>query len=352
MEKEEKSTLSDRALEQITGGSPKGSGFNGEFVRLPSIYREKLSAPMPPEAIKQHPTKSYLSTIKAIYITERLNSVFGISGWDFEHNIVGIYDNTIGDKKIPNAVCEGRIYIREFDLYTPIQYGGGDIDGKGVDPADGFKSAVTDCLGKCASILEVGIQVFKGKPQSQDRNKSMRKDPVKKAPPTEETDANPQGMLKPQYEPILEPETEEKEPAEPIDPEREDLRNRHKVLFGKYPSPNIKIEKLRERVEAKEAEEEQPPAQPQEQPVEKELPSFEPLMEDEEEEFDEVEQMPDKEESQLDGALRQVNEFIDPDALKEQAADLVFDLEMNGGSSEDIHKLKEAVNNQYKKLTS
>jgi hypothetical protein len=42
---------------------------------------DKLNAPLPPEAIAQHPTKTFLSTIKAIYVVERLNQVFGLGGW-------------------------------------------------------------------------------------------------------------------------------------------------------------------------------------------------------------------------------------------------------------------------------
>tara|TARA_R110000851_G_scaffold328191_1_gene498517 strand:- start:1630 stop:1776 length:147 start_codon:yes stop_codon:yes gene_type:complete len=36
----------------------------------------KLKAPLPSEAVTQHPTKTYLSSIKAIYVLERLNEVF------------------------------------------------------------------------------------------------------------------------------------------------------------------------------------------------------------------------------------------------------------------------------------
>src|SRR5687768_15441724 len=43
--------------------------------------RDKLRAPLPTEAISKHPTKTYLSSIKAIYVTERLNDVFGVGAW-------------------------------------------------------------------------------------------------------------------------------------------------------------------------------------------------------------------------------------------------------------------------------
>jgi hypothetical protein len=40
------------------------------------INFDKLKEPLPAEAITQHPTKTYLSSIKAIYVTERFNEVF------------------------------------------------------------------------------------------------------------------------------------------------------------------------------------------------------------------------------------------------------------------------------------
>tara|TARA_Y100000593_G_scaffold93718_1_gene189692 strand:- start:14951 stop:15556 length:606 start_codon:yes stop_codon:yes gene_type:complete len=153
----------------------KGSGLNGKYKSLPKEYRAKLSAPLPKQAIKQHPTKTYLSTIKAIYITERLNDVFGIMGWDIDSEII--------DTSNDYVVMKGRIYIREFDLYTPYQFGGHNLTGKGTEPADGYKSAVTDLTGKCASLIEIGIQVFKGMPESQEPNESKKDKPTPKKLP-------------------------------------------------------------------------------------------------------------------------------------------------------------------------
>ena len=123
--------------------------------------RDKLRAPLPDEAIKQHPTKSFLSTIKAIYIVERLNDVFGIGGWDQEHEIISDTEDYVA--------VRGRILYDEhghpddgFRGKTPFQYGGHKKTGKNTEPADGYKSAVTDCMSKCASYLEIGIDVFKG----------------------------------------------------------------------------------------------------------------------------------------------------------------------------------------------
>jgi hypothetical protein len=42
---------------------------------------EKIKERLPDEAVTQHPTKTYLSSIKPIYVLERLNEVFGIGSW-------------------------------------------------------------------------------------------------------------------------------------------------------------------------------------------------------------------------------------------------------------------------------
>ena len=174
---------------------PKGSGFGGKYTSLPAEYRKKLSAPIDKKAITKHPTKTFLSVIKAIYVAERLNDVFGIDGWNLEHEIVEKTTTSSRDGDVPYIVMKGRIYIRKYDLYTPYQYGGHQLGGKGTEPADGYKSAVTDIQSKCASLLEVGIQVFKGDPFSQVANESkvdeeekegvknlVEKAPAKKAP--------------------------------------------------------------------------------------------------------------------------------------------------------------------------
>lgn len=115
--------------------------------------RKKLSAPLPKEAIKRHPSKTFLSTIKQMYVIERLNDVFGVCGWNFEHEIISDTEAEV--------IVRGRITLPE-GKFTPFQYGGHKKGGKGYDPGDAHKSAATDCLTKCASYLEIGIDVFKG----------------------------------------------------------------------------------------------------------------------------------------------------------------------------------------------
>jgi hypothetical protein len=111
--------------------------------------RNKLRAPLPAEAITKHPTKSFLSTIKAIYVVERLNDVFGIGEWYIEYDII-----EAGDKWI---VAKGILTVPHYGIRIE-QYGGNDNSDRG----DAFKGACTDCLTKIGSYLEIGIDVFKG----------------------------------------------------------------------------------------------------------------------------------------------------------------------------------------------
>ena len=109
-----------------------------------------LKKPLPKEAISPHPTKSYLSTIKAIYVVERLNEVFGTGAW------------TIRGEKIVEAtekmvVIESKFEAPEYGIIL-WAFGGNDNPDRG----DAYKGAVTDALTKIGSFLGIGMDVFKG----------------------------------------------------------------------------------------------------------------------------------------------------------------------------------------------
>lgn len=131
-----------------------------EKPKITPEMREKLSESFPPEAISKHPTKTFLSTIKAIFVVERLNDVFGIGRWDFCTEVV--------KETADYILVSGTLVILDYDVRVPSQYGGHKTTGTNTEIADGFKSAVTDALSKCSSYLEIGLDIFKGladKPQ-------------------------------------------------------------------------------------------------------------------------------------------------------------------------------------------
>ena len=126
-----------------------------EKKRIDEKMREQLRKPFPPEAVTQHPTKTFLSTIKAIYVTERLNDVFGVGRWNLVHKVIMADDSYV--------LVGGTIRLLDYEALVPYQYGGHVNGGKNTEHADAYKSAVTDLMSKCASYLEIGIDVFKGK---------------------------------------------------------------------------------------------------------------------------------------------------------------------------------------------
>ena len=118
----------------------------------------QLREPLPTEAVKQHPTKTYLSSIKAIYVVERLNKVFGIGKWTSKVEKESVNENGM-------VVVKLIFQIPEYGIYHEC-YGGNDNGGensKNFDLGDAFKGATTDALTKICSFLEIGIDVFKGK---------------------------------------------------------------------------------------------------------------------------------------------------------------------------------------------
>jgi len=119
---------------------------------------ELIKKPLPPESITQHPTKTYLSSIKAIYVTERLNEVFGIWAWTIKTNeITNAWKGMIVVKVIFEVPRYG-IYYESFWWND-----NGWESSKNFDLWDAYKWATTDAITKIASYIGIGIDVFKWK---------------------------------------------------------------------------------------------------------------------------------------------------------------------------------------------
>lgn len=109
-----------------------------------------LAKPLPPEAIGKHPSKTFLSTIKAIYVTERLNEVFGEGAWRTEVSFV--------DREGKMVVVKVVFTIPDYGIHYEC-FGGNDNS----DLGDAYKGATTDAITKIGSWLGIGADVFKGK---------------------------------------------------------------------------------------------------------------------------------------------------------------------------------------------
>ncbi len=132
--------------------------------------REQCRAPFPESAYKAIPGKTYLTTLKAFYVTERLNDVFGVGRWTIHTEVI--------EKTNDFVLLQGEFESRDYDITIPKQYGGHKIEGKGTDLADGFKSAFTDCQSKIASYLEIGGDMFKGLISSDGKYQGEKVKPV------------------------------------------------------------------------------------------------------------------------------------------------------------------------------
>lgn len=124
--------------------------------KLPDKLRKELRKPFPKEAIRAVPGGAKLTSVKSMYVIERLNDVFGLCGWEL------VYEVAHQDEE--EVVVHGCITIPEYGLSTPMQYGGEARRIKTYTKSweNTYKGAVTSLIGKCASFLEVGIDVFKG----------------------------------------------------------------------------------------------------------------------------------------------------------------------------------------------
>lgn len=140
----------------------------GLFSQLPTM-KERLRAPLPAQAIKPHPTKSWMSSINGAFIVERLNDVFGEDGWSARYEIVE--NNPQQKMVVVKAIFEAEMKVIQSSddaallvrhrvtgkIYREC-FGGNDNPDRG----DAYKGACTDALGKIASQLGIAGEVYKG----------------------------------------------------------------------------------------------------------------------------------------------------------------------------------------------
>lgn len=141
-----------------------------------------LNQPLPPEALKQHPTKKFLSTINAIYVTERLNEVFGVGQWQTHVELIDAKptkpdrNNNISVMVVTKTTFE----VPEYGIHYEC-FGGNDND----DLGDAYKGSTTDAITKIGSFLGIGAHVWKnqgtpnGKPLPQQQAPAKTQKPLR-----------------------------------------------------------------------------------------------------------------------------------------------------------------------------
>jgi hypothetical protein len=125
--------------------------MKAEKTVVDELYK-KLKADFPKEAMQVDSSRGFdLTSIKAQYIIERMNDVFGIDGWRF----TGTYQST--EKGV---IYLGKLIYR-VGTEDCIREGVGYSDNK-KNMGDTYKGATTDFVSKVCSHLGVGNEVFKG----------------------------------------------------------------------------------------------------------------------------------------------------------------------------------------------
>lgn len=122
-----------------------------ETKKLTKEQEELLNQPLPKEALKPHPTRKYLSVINAIFVTERLNKVFGVGAWQVRTEFVAIQGKMVVTKTIFD--------VPEYGIHYEC-YGGND----NADLGDAYKGSTTDAITKIGSYLGIGAHVWKNDP--------------------------------------------------------------------------------------------------------------------------------------------------------------------------------------------
>lgn len=117
-----------------------------------------ISQKTPKQFIKTRPGPSgmKLSYVEVGYVISVLNQVFG---WDWDFRIM---DQQIGKKQV---WVRGELTVRLKDhSITKAQFGGSDIksnrNGDPISIADDLKTAASDCLKKCASMLGIANDLY------------------------------------------------------------------------------------------------------------------------------------------------------------------------------------------------
>jgi len=113
----------------------------------------------PLEFIKTRPGPGgvKLNYVEIGYVISLLNQIFG---WDWDFRIV---EQQIGNKQV---WVRGELSVRPQNrLITKAQYGGSDIrfnrtTGEAISIADDLKTAASDCLKKCASLLGIAGDIY------------------------------------------------------------------------------------------------------------------------------------------------------------------------------------------------
>lgn len=175
-------------------------------LKLPKAIKEKIIAPIPGNLIKQRDGGGgkMLSYISGSTVTDMLNGAFGYMwSWDVDKEWIqdsspffNQYSKLPDDQKImvngkkgaweeqlPVAHVKGRLTVyftdesgKEREI-TKVGYGSKAVIGKQSEQDSIFKSAGTDALKKAASLLGIGLELYRDEDEQMYFNELNYEDP-------------------------------------------------------------------------------------------------------------------------------------------------------------------------------
>ena len=130
--------------------------MSADLIMNAKEIAEVLSRPFPKKLIKKLDKGRGLKFdyVEQASVIRRLNEAFGWDGWSFEVDVV---------KETANAVViKGVLYVAGR---TKEQFGHARV-GKGMDLGDSYKSAASDAMKKCATLLGVALHLYENETEA------------------------------------------------------------------------------------------------------------------------------------------------------------------------------------------
>ena len=155
----------NRRLEEVKQVQPNGILTQEDL----DVYKA-LAADFPEEAMTADKSRGFaLTSIKAQYVTERLNEVLGVMNWTHGGEFQRVEEGVLylGTLIITVNGRQNRQFAPGFARLS-----------EGKNLGDVYKSAKTDSLSKAASLMGVGNSVFKGLVNPNNLGKSTTTKPV------------------------------------------------------------------------------------------------------------------------------------------------------------------------------
>lgn len=163
-------------------------------IKTPAKIKETIEARLPQQLIQTRDAGrgQKLSYISGSTVIDLLNISFGHLGWDFvivkqwmqeSSPWVNKYNNNTTEEQGPVAFVHGRLTARVEDgkggfiTVTKESFGSKSVIGKQSEQESTFKSAQTDALKKCASLLGIGAELYR-KAEEQEYYESMSIEPT------------------------------------------------------------------------------------------------------------------------------------------------------------------------------